>query len=334
MIVITCLTFLVGSALASTDLLSQFHAWQLKYNKTYTSQEETSVRFQNFQESIIRSNNRNTAQTGHATFGLTKFSDLTPQEFRAQYLRSEPTGDASTSRAPVAVVDETTLRAPPDSFDWRDKNAVTYVKDQGQCGSCWAFSAVENIESMYFLGGHSLIELSPQQIVDCDKVDLACDGGQPDTAYQYVINATGIETDDAYPYYSGTSGAGGTCSFDDTKIAASIKGYKYALPPCYDSCDSQSETLLQQQLISIGPLSICVDADPWQDYQDGVLSDFCSHNYADINHCVQLVGYDTSGGFWIVRNSWWTDWGMEGYIYLATGENQCGLADWVTYAVV
>jgi len=328
------LTILIASAFASSDLLSQFHQWQIKYNKTYTSEQETSIRFTNFRQSVIRSNHRNAFQTGNAVFGLTKFSDLSPEEFQDLYLRYKPSGDTSgASISPVSDVSDTIISLP-DSFDWRDQNAVSYVKDQGQCGSCWAFSAVENIESMYFLGGHELIDLSPQQIVDCDTVDLACQGGQPDTAYQYVVNATGIESDDAYPYYSGVTGENGPCTFDPSKISASIKGYEYALPPCYDACDHQSESLLQQQLVNIGPLSICVDADPWQDYQEGVLSDFCSHAYSDINHCVQLVGYDTSGEFWIVRNSWATDWGMEGYIYLATGENQCGLADWVTFAIV
>jgi len=219
--------------------------------------------------------------------------------------------------------------APPTTFDWRDKGAVTDVKDQGQCGSCWAFSATEEIESMWFLSNGSLPILSPEQIVDCDTVDQGCNGGDTVTAYQYVEQAGGLETDSDYPYTEG-----GDCNADSSEFVASISGFNYATPPCTDSCDSQDEDTLQSNLASTGPVSICVDAEIWQTYSGGVIepSDGCDYDYTSLDHCVQLVGYDQddTGTYWIVRNSWNTDWGDNGYIYLRRGGNVCGVADEAT----
>jgi len=307
---------------------AQFQRWAQEHGKVYESQNELAIRFANFQESlarIARSNAYSAARNGTARFALNKFSDLSPLEFKAKYMGFNPqTAAESMSKAAVAPVPK--YVDPPKSFDWRDKKAVTYVKDQEQCGSCWAFSVVENIESMWFLAGHTLTELSPQQIVDCDKMDQGCDGGIPDTAYQYVM-ANGIESDDKYPY----NGFDGRCKYNAGNVVAQIKNYTYAIPGCNDTCRHQDEKLLQQQLLSVGPLSVCVDADDdWQDYDGGIYMGLCSSDYEEINHCVQLVGY--SGDIWFLRNSWSGDWGEDGYILLGMGDNECGMADWVTYA--
>lgn len=153
--------------------------------------------------------------------------------------------------------------------------------DQGQCGSCWTFSVTENIESQVYLAGKSpngkLTTLSEQQIVDCDKgtpiwPDDGCNGGFTQGAFDYVIRTGGLEKEDSYPYTSGDSGSAGNCQFDSSKIVSKIDGWQYAVPVCNDSCDHQNATLLMQQLVSIGPLSICVVAtDDWQDYEEGVL---------------------------------------------------------------
>jgi C1A family cysteine protease len=163
--------------------------------------------------------------------------------------------------------------------------AVTAVKNQGQCGSCWAFSVTENIESMWILAGkaNSSIALAPQQIVDCDNSDDGCNGGEPPTAYQYVINAGGLETNESYPY----TAEGGSCTFSKSLVVASIASWKYAT-------SSGDETTLQKNLLGYGPLSICLDASNWQDYQSGVLTAWeCA--WVDIlDHCVQLVGYNST----------------------------------------
>jgi len=230
-------------------------------------------------------------------------------------------------------------RPMADSFDWRNNPTpvVTPVKDQAQCGSCWAFSVTENTESMWALAGHTLAQLSPQQIVDCDTGDSGCNGGNTDVAFKYIIGAGGLQGIDSYPYTSGQSGQTGTCQFDATKIVATVRNFTYSVPPCVyvgQTCDNQDENAVQQSLVSSGPLSVCVNAGPWQDYSGGVFTADCPHAAANINHCVQLVGYDntdTSNPYWMVRNSW-GQWGSQGYIYLQKGVNACGIANQVTFA--
>jgi len=275
------------------------------------------------------------ARNSSATFALNKFSDLSPAEWRDMYLRLD-VDSVRRATAKLPVSPPRTKGPLPSQFDWRDQNAVTYVKDQGQCGSCWAFSVVENIESQLFLAGKGpLVDLSEQQILDCDTAgqDEGCNGGYTTGAFEYVMAAGGLNTEDDYSYYSGESGDTGTCAFDKTKIAGSIANWEWAVPTCNDTCDNQNATLLAQQLVAIGPLSICVVADDqWQDYSFGVI-DGCSHNANDINHGVQLTGFDMDDGFWIIRNSWGEDWGNMGYVYVGL-PNECGVADIATAAIV
>ena len=225
---------------------------------------------------------------------------------------------------------------PPAKWDWFTEGACTPVKDQGQCGSCWAFSATEEIESMWIRSNHSKTVLSEQQIVSCDQTDAGCDGGDTITAYEYVQQAGGLETEADYPYTSGNSGANGQCKFSASKTVVTVTNYSYAVPPCTGSCNSQNEDLLATQLYSVGPVSICINASPWQDYTGGVMSTNCPGAANDLDHCVQLVGYDTTASppYWIVRNQWGTSWGEEGYIRLEYDSgNVCGVADEASYPI-
>jgi len=224
------------------------------------------------------------------------------------------------------LVPKIALDAVPATFDWRDLGAVTAVKDQEQCGSCWAFSAVENVESVWIIAGkgtNTSVDLSTQQVVDCDSADAGCNGGDTPTAFQYIIDAGGLESEQDYPY----QGDDGSCSFDKSKVEATISSYKYATK-------TLDEKEMQANLVSWAPLSICVDAESWQFYSNGVMtSGECG---TDLDHCVQVVGYDTTQtpNFWIVRNSWNTDWGMDGMILLEMWADTCGVAMEATTAVV
>jgi len=299
-----------------------FYNWMADHKKVYNSKSEYDVRFQNWKTSKLRSEQKNKEQIGGATFGLTKFSDLTPEEFKAIYLTH--TRDVPTNISSDDILHP--LFTAPPTFDWRTRKVVTPVKDQGQCGSCWAFSVVENIESVWMIARRltTIKPLSAQQIVSCDTDDSGCGGGDPPTAYEYVIKAGGLETEQSYPY----TAKDGRCEFKPANIYAKITSWKYATDP-----NSPNEGTMRDNFASWSPLSICVDAAQWQDYTSGVFTHKqCGTN---LDHCVQAVGYDsvTNPPYWIVRNSWGTSWGEQGYIRLEYGHNTCGLTDEATTAV-
>jgi len=333
----------MGVALASSQryspqLLSQFNAWQIKYKKVYTDVSDFDRAITNFAASIkrVEANNK---RMGFDHYGLTKFADMTPEEFKKIYLnanhKNRVGGHPFIPKENVLPV--STAHTVAAGYDWRNHNpkVVTDVYDQGQCGSCWAFSATENIESMWALGGNDLVSLSREQIVDCDTVDQGCGGGDTPTAYQYVMEAGGLESESAYPYTAG-GGDSGSCSFDDSSVVAKISNFTWAIAECTGACNSQNITDLQQKLSTVAPFAICVYAEPWMDYNGGVFSDqSCTHAYTDLDHCVQLVGY--SPDYWIVRNSWNTDWGEDGYIRISTKVakgNLCGVMDEVNFVTI
>jgi hypothetical protein len=193
-----------------------------------------------------------------------------------------------------------------------------------------------------FLNGGKLPILAPQQIVSCDKVDQGCNGGDTPTAYAY-IEKNGLEPEASYPYKSGTTGADGSCKYSAAKATQKITGFLYATPTCAnsDSCDNQDEVTFATNVAAKGPASICVNAAAWQNYASGVLTaSACGgKEYTDLDHCVQLVGFDLTKSsqkkpYWIVRNSWGDSWGNEGYIYVEYGTNACGVADEATFVTI
>jgi C1A family cysteine protease len=273
-----------------------------------------------------------------AHFTTTKFADMSREEFKQKMLSLNRESLANLPiNTPSTVNHRRTNDPTPTSFDWKDqKGVMTYVKDQGQCGSCWAFSIVENIESAWKLAGHDLVELSPQQVVSCDTVDQGCDGGDPQTAYQYIMQAGGLQTEKDYPYFSGDSGWSGKCEVKPDKFVAHVSNFSYGVPPCNDTCKDQAkyEQTVRDALYTIGPLSICVDASDWQDYDWGIFMGFCGSASDDLDHAVLLTGFNEKYGYYNVRNSWASDWGEDGYIRLSLGRNTCGMLDLVTYATV
>eukprot|EP00591_Stephanopyxis_turris_P003410 CAMPEP_0195516828 /NCGR_PEP_ID=MMETSP0794_2-20130614/8852_1 /TAXON_ID=515487 /ORGANISM="Stephanopyxis turris, Strain CCMP 815" /LENGTH=341 /DNA_ID=CAMNT_0040645529 /DNA_START=67 /DNA_END=1092 /DNA_ORIENTATION=- len=291
------------------------------HSKNYVNQAEFLGRFMIFKNNLRLAAERN--QKGTEKHGVTKFMDMHPDEFTAKMkghkARSIPT-DAPAKDFNATEIESAKLQ----SIDWVAKGATTPVKNQGQCGSCWAFSATEQIESDIFLSTGKLHVLAPQQIVSCDTVDLGCNGGNTDTAYEYVMQAGGIEPESDYPYTSGTTETNGVCKFNKADVATDITGYKYVSQSA--SQERQMYTQLQQS-----PISICVDATIWQTYQSGIITT-SSDCGTQLDHCVQLVGAtsasDSSTGkaYYKIRNSWATDWGEQGYIYVEAGHNVCGLA--------
>jgi len=216
----------------------------------------------------------------------------------------------------------------PGSFDWRQKNGLTAVKDQGQCGSCWAFSCTESIESAYMIKGgtgHSQVPLAPQQIVDCDDNDDGCNGGDLPTCFQYVQSAGGVEPESDYPYKARDE----TCRVDKSKVQDPITGFQYVIPQ-----GSTNEQTMASFLAANQPMSIIVDASSWSSYDSGVMTaDQCGTN---LDHAVQAVGYNglDKNGYWIVRNSWGADWGENGFIRLQFGANTCSLTSEVTVPTI
>jgi len=315
---------LLGLAFAvEQSVVQQFIEFQHKYNKFYSNSEEFQYRLAVFNSNLVRSAELNKKSAGKTQYGITKFSDMTPEEFRTTILMSKLPPRQDPKKGPYH--NETFSKPAPSTFDWRNHSpaVVTPVYNQGQCGSCWAFSATENVESQWALSGKTLASLSQQQIVSCDPYDYGCGGGWPYNAYKYLIGAGGQEYYADYPYTAENT----PCTFNAAYIDAKLSSWTYVT-------QSESEPEMVNYLVAHGPLSICVDAEPWQFYSGGVfMASACS---TSIDHCVEAIGYNlgASTPYWIVRNSWGTDWGISGYIYLQYGQDTCAMAQVVTNSLV
>ncbi|XP_053263167.1 cathepsin O isoform X2 [Podarcis raffonei] len=277
------------------------------------------------QESIKRIrhlNSLSSSDNATAVYGINKFSHLFPEEFRATYLQSRlfkvpkyvPRASLEGTEAPL-----------PAKFDWRDKNAVTSVRNQEACGGCWAFSVVSAVESAYAIKGNVLENLSVQQVIDCSYENKGCSGGSTVTALSW-LNQTRVKLvrDAEYSFKAET----GMCHyFSRSDFGVSVTGYT-----SYDLSGHEDE--MMRMLVKYGPLPVIVDAISWQDYLGGIIQYHCSSGEA--NHAVIVTGYDTTGSipYWIVRNSWGTSWGIDGYVRIKIGSNICGIADEVSAVFV
>lgn len=319
----------------------EFVDFKTKFGKQYSSPLEELRRARIFAKNMAIAKKDNEEAGGEAIFGATKFSDLTPAEFKSQYLTYRRS-NRQFRGSPFAEVLQPSAPAS-DSVDWRTKQegVVSAVKNQGNCGSCWAYSATEEIESMWVLAGNKPINLSPQQIISCDKNDLGCNGGDTITAYKYVMKAGGMASEKEYKDTSERTGKNGRCKKFEV-AGGEISGHTFATKECSKGkCNDQDEDKMAANIEETGPASICINAEKWQNYKKGVMTGkHCGKHTANaLDHCVQVVGFSgyTKGeqtGYWIVRNSWQTDWGIDGYIHLQMGENTCGVANEATFATI
>jgi len=316
----------VAFALESDEAL--FRTFISDYNKQYTGF-EYQFRLKIFKHNLKKYDQLN-EKSPLATYGINKFSDLSDDEFKSTYLmKAFDPADTCIFPYHVSQKDVQTKNLPP-AYDWRTKGAVSEVKDQGQCGSCWAFSTSGNVEGQWQINNpkHALVSLSEQWIVDCSNSCLAsnpqlcnggCDGGLPWLAYQDIIHHKFLTTESAYPY----NGNDNACQTVNT-FGANIYNWT--------AVEGQQKTIAAF-LVQNGPLSICLNADMLMSYSSGIITGDpadCPANQTD--HAVLLVGYGSGNGtnFWIVKNSWGADWGENGYFRIENDNDLCGINDCVT----
>jgi len=258
--------------------------------------------------------------------GMNKFADLTNAEYRSMYLGYK---QANTTRQPSHIIPGR-VAALPATVDLRNYGFVTPVKDQGQCGSCWSFSATGSMEGAVALKTGKLYSLSEQNLVDCVQGGAYnCEtGGVMQDAYTYVIQSGGIESEAEYPY-CGINCDGEACQFSKSKVVTTISSYK--------NIQQGSESALQTSVAANHTVSIGIDAssEGFQLYSGGVYNNpFCSSTQLD--HGVLIVGYGTYNGvaYWMVKNSWGDSWGLQGYIMMSRNKNnQCGVATDASIAI-
>jgi len=301
-----------------------------EYGKVYTEAEKP-IRCEAFRESLaaIKAHNEQ-APAASWWKGLSEHSDKLPHEFaQLKGLHRGVFHTGFAARAAIPADPAVNSFVAPDELDWRTKGVVTPVKNQGGCGSCWAFSAAETVESAYGMAtlardgkAASIPILAPQQLVDCAPNPKhcggtgGCEGSTQPLAFDYLVMAKGHDSEADYPY----KGRDGTC--EDSKHAPKIGiTGKVELP-------TNNYTSLMHALVTAGPIAISVDAS-WGAYEGGVFSDPKSGIHTNIDHAVQLVGYGTMGGkdYWLVRNSWGASWGEQGYIKIerfGEGKEPCG----------
>jgi len=324
----------------------KWDAFKAKYQKKYTSDADELARYKLFQvsqERVQRLNELN-AKAGPA-FGINWMSDRYEQE---KYKRGLKKPEGFKPTAPVMKFE---AARNPSSINWRDTEAVTAIKNQGQCGSCWAFSATEAIESQMILGtgGKLAIALSPQQIASCAPGNgtygcLGCQGGFTEGAYDYVKSVAGLANSFYIPYGQSLTESTPTLACPTAKVQAidgpmeqlsggyaTVSGYSYAVKPCTQGACADQDLKGFAAALEHSPLSICVNAGAWNDYTGGVMTSAACGPMGAMyqDHCVMATGFNATAPtpYWIVRNSWASTFGEEGYIYLEMAENTCGLAD-------
>ncbi|XP_065139191.1 pro-cathepsin H isoform X2 [Paramisgurnus dabryanus] len=320
--VLFAVVYTVHSVLVYTEQGTyNFKSWMSQYNKKY-EMSEYYQRLQVFLENKQKIDHHNAGKHTF-TMGLNQFSDMTFAEFRKHYLLTEPQNCSATRGNHVSS------NGPyPDMIDWRTKgNYVTDVKNQGPCGSCWTFSTTGCLESVTAIATGKLLQLAEQQLVDCADAfnNHGCKGGLPSQAFEYIMYNKGLMTEEDYPY----TAREGPCKFKPQQAAAFVKDVV--------NITRYDEMGMVDALAKYNPVSFAYEVvGDFMHYKDGIYTSTKCHNTTDmVNHAVLAVGYAQENGtpYWIVKNSWGTSWGINGYFYIERGKNMCGLAACSSYPV-
>lgn len=326
-------------AVNNAELQSSFLRWCSKYDKEHLI---GTAAFETFKANLEFIEHHNAlARAGHYSYfvGLNEFAHLTWAEFQATHLGFDGARHRlvrnATRAAAARRVHVCSGGALPDAVDWRDKGAVAEVKNQGQCGSCWAFSAVGALEGAHAVASGKLVSLSEQQLVDCsgDFGNKGCQGGLMDDAFMYLEGKThGDDTEASYPY----KGKQGPCRFTPAAIGSTISGHV--------DIREGGEDDLADAVATAGPVSIAIHAGTGlMLYAGGIYDGTLGTCYGELNHGVLVVGYGQQPArfvphqireYWTVKNSWGSAWGEKGFFRIRRGKNLCGLADAASYPLV
>jgi len=314
------------SAMSLDADVSLFQTWKAKHSKAYETEELEMVKFQTFKNNAAYINEHNMKGVSF-TLALNRFADMTNDEYKSMLLGSGPNPDRNGS----AYLEPTNV-AIPDSQDWRPQGYVTPIKDQGQCGSCWAFSTVAGLEGQHFKSTGNLESYSEQQLVDCSSSfgNQGCNGGLMDSGFQYIMTLpNGLDTEASYGYKA-KDGRCRAASGQTTTPGGVVSGFV--------DIKEGNESQLTSAAATVGPISVAIDAShmSFQFYSSGVYYE-SSCSSSQLDHGVTVVGYgsENSSDYYIVKNSWGASWGLDGYINMARNKNNnCGIASSASYPLV
>lgn len=305
------LFFISSQCSLDNSLEKEFHSYVDRFHKVYADPSERDYRMKIFYQNHQFIQEHNNKQQSY-TLGVTPFTDLTNEEFKHRFVfNTELMKRREQMESFSSRKDSEKSYSLPKSVDWREKNAVSSVKNQKSCGSCWAFSAVGAIEGAYAIQDGILEDLSPQHLVDCDTSDNGCSGGLMSNAFEFIMQR-GITTESEYPY----RGNEGSCK--NPQVLKSILGY-------YDVPAGSGYEL--QKAITKNPVSVAIEADSavFQNYVSGVIDD--SSCGSSLNHGVLVIGFEqnTRIPYYIVKNSWGENWGENGFVRLAINDSYAGM---------
>jgi len=304
--------------------LESYFLWKKQHQKNYLTSKEEAKRFLIFQENKIKIDLHNSKNLGWK-MALNKYSDLTFEEFKSQYLMESQ--HCSATKVGNHILSEKTL---PNYVNWKDLGRVSPVKDQSKCGSCWTFSTTGCLESATAIHkkGHPLYTLSEQQLVDCagNYNNSGCNGGLPSQAFEYIHYNKGLMDEWDYKY----TAKDGTCKYDSSLAVGFVEKIV--------NITAGNEVELADAVAYQNPVSVAFDVtDDFMHYKSGIYSNpSCGDKPSQVNHAVLAVGYGTENGtdYWLVKNSWGVFWGSDGYFKIKRGSNMCGISDCASYPVV